>query len=446
MRVDDWLARAAEALPHQPALIANGRVATFAELERDARATARRLAGLGIGAGDRVALARAPDADQVVLLHALTKLDAVAAPLDPRAPAPETERLLEALGARLIVRDAAEVLEAPEATDVALAEGFDTHAPQCVIHTSGTNRVPTPVELTYGNHLWSAIAVGVRIGVAPTDRWLCCMPLHHIGGLSIVLRCALYRIPVVLAPFDPETIAALLEAQRVTIVSLVPTMLTRLLDAQTPLDRLRCALLGGGPAPLALVERALDAGGPITPTYGLTEAASQVATMPPGETRRKPGSAGPPILGTDVEIDERGRICVRGPTVAPGVANADGWLVTGDLGRLDDDGYLYVLGRADDVIVTGGKNVSPTEVEDVLVRHPAVADAAVHGRDDPEWQQAVIASVVLVRGETVTAAALRRFCRERLAPHKVPKDVAFVAELPRSAQGKLLRDRLSKPA
>jgi o-succinylbenzoate---CoA ligase len=443
MRVDDWLARAAEALPDQPALIADGRVATFAELERDARSAARRLAGLGIGAGDRVALALGPTAEHAVLLHALTKLDAVAAPIDPLAPAPESDRLIESLAPRLVVRDAAEVLEAPEGPDAALSEGFDTRAPHCVIRTSGTRGAATAVELTYGNHLWSAIAVGVRIGVSPTDRWLCCMPLHHIGGLSIVLRCALYRIPVVLAPFDPDRLAEQLEPQRVTIVSLVPTMLNRLLDAEVPLSTLRCALLGGGPAPLALVERALDAGVPIAPTYGLTEAASQVATMPPGETRRKPGSAGPPILGTDVQIDERGRICVRGPTVAPGFANSDGWLVTGDLGRMDDDGYLYVLGRSDDVIVTGGKNVAPTEVEEVLLRHPAVADAAVHGRADPEWQEAVVASVVLVRGEEATSQQLRSFCRDRLAPYKVPKEVSFVAELPRNEQGKLLRDRLS---
>ena len=173
-------------------------------------------------------------------------------------------------------------------------------------------------------------------------------------------------------------------------------MLARLLDAGAPLERLRCALIGGGPLPPALLERALDAGVPVAPTYGLTECASQVATMSPGEARERPGSAGPPILTTELRIDDDGVICVRGPSVAPGEVGEDGWLHTSDLGRLDEEGYLYVLGRADDTIVTGGKNVAPAEVEQALLEHPAVADAAVHGREDPEWQEAVVATVVLV--------------------------------------------------
>ena len=442
MKVDDWLAHAAEALPDRPALIAADRTMTFAELEAEARAAARRVAARGVGSGDRVAFVAEPTAATVVLLHGLTKLGAVAVPLDPRAPAADVDRLLAPIAPALVVEDPAEALSGPEGPQADLGAGFDTDGVHCLIHTSGTAGKPTAVELTYGNHLWSAIGAGVRIGVAPTDRWLCCMPLHHIGGLSIVLRCALYRIPIVLEPFDPAAVASALEHHGVTLVSLVPTMLSRLLDAEAPLARLRCAVIGGGPAPEALVERALDAGAPIAPTYGLTEAASQVATMPPGEVRERPGSSGPPILGTEIRVDDEGRICVRGPTVAPGLAGADGWLVTGDLGRLDADGYLYVIGRADDVIVTGGKNVSPAEVEQVLLEHPAVADAAVHGREDPEWQQAVVASVVVADGGEVTEEELRLFCRERLAPHKVPKALTFVTALPRNAQGKLLRDRL----
>ena len=137
-------------------------------------------------------------------------------------------------------------------------------------------------------------------------------------------------------------------------------------------------------------------------------------------------------------------ICVRGPSVAPGEVGEDGWLHTSDLGRLDEEGYLYVLGRADDMIVTGGENVAPAEVEQALLEHPAVADAAVHGREDPEWQEAVVATVVLADATEVTEDDLREFCRERLAPHKIPKAVSFARELPRNAQGKLLRDRLSE--
>jgi O-succinylbenzoic acid--CoA ligase len=439
MRVDDWLARAAEALPERPALVAEDRSLSFAELEREARSTAGRLAGAGVGRGDRVALEMEPTADYVVVLHALTKIGGVAVPLEPGAP--ENKRLIEGAGPKLVVRSSGDLPD--KAKDLEFGQDFETEDVHCLIHTSGTGGDPAPVELTYGNHLWSAIGAGVRIGVAPTDRWLCCMPLHHIGGLSIVVRCALYRIPIVLEPFETARTGATIEREGISIVSLVPTMLTRLLDAGAPLDRLRCAVIGGAAAPSALIERALAAGAPVAPTYGLTETASQVATMPPAETGARPDSAGPPILSTEVRIDDEGRICVRGPTVAPGLADADGWLVTGDLGRVDEDGYLYVLGRADDVIVTGGKNVSPVEVEQALLEHPGVSDAGVHGREDPEWQHAVVAHVVVAPdGDAPTEEDLRDFCRERLASYKVPKQFVFVTELPRNAQGKLERHRL----
>jgi O-succinylbenzoic acid--CoA ligase len=445
LRLDDWLSRAAEGVPGQPALIAGERTMTFAELEREAASAARRFAGLGVGPGDRVALLAEPSIAHAVLLHGLAKLGAVAAPLDPQAPGTEQVALLAGLDPGLVVRDPAEVLEAPERADASLGESFDSEAPHCVIHTSGTSGRPKAVTLTYGNHLWNAVGSGVRIGVSPSDRWLCCLPLHHIGGYAIVVRGALYRIAVEVQPFDVEAVSAAVAEQRATIVSLVPTMLSRLLDAGAPLQNLRCALLGGGPLPQPLLERALDAGVPVAPTYGLTECASQVATMTPGEARERPGSAGPPILTTELRIDDDGLICVRGPSVAPGEVGEDGWLRTRDLGRLDEEGYLYVLGRADEMILTGGENVAPAEVEQALLEHPGVADAVVTARADPEWQQAVVATVVLAGGADVGEEQLLRYCRERLAPHKVPKSVTFADELQRNAQGKLRRGSRADP-
>jgi O-succinylbenzoic acid--CoA ligase len=441
VRIDDWLARAAEGVPRQTALVAGDRALTFADLDRQATAAARQLAGLGVRRGDRVALPAQPSLDHAVLLHGMARLGAVAAPLDPAAPEAELEALLGPLEPRLVVLDPADALEAAE-HDALLGDYFDSEAPHSVIHTSGTSGPPKAVTLTYGNHLWNAVGSGVRIGVSPSDRWLCCMPLHHIGGFAILVRGALYRIAVELQPFETDAVAAALAERRATIVSLVPTMLARLLDAGAPLEHLRCVLLGGGPLPAPLLERALDAGVRVAPTYGLTECASQVATMAPGEVRERPGSAGPPILTTELRIDEDGLICVRGPSVAPGEAGPDGWLRTRDRGRLDEEGYLYVLGRADETIVTGGKNVAPAEVEAALLAHPAVADAAVYAREDPEWQEAVVATVVLAGPSAPSEEELREFCRERLAPHKVPKSVSFAPELPRNTQGKLQRDRL----
>ena len=173
-------------------------------------------------------------------------------------------------------------------------------------------------------------------------------------------------------------------------------------------------------------------------TYGLTETCSQVTTLAPADARRKLGSAGRPLLTTHLRIQD-GEILVQGPTVAPGRADADGWLHTGDLGRIDEEGFLYVEDRIDDMIVTGGENVVPAEVEKVLLRHPEVADAAVVGREDPEWQQAVTAVVVLESGSEATPDELRRHCAESLAGFKVPKRVELAAALPRTPSGKLMR-------
>jgi o-succinylbenzoate---CoA ligase len=443
MKIDGWLATAAQAVPEHVALIDGDESLTYAQLDGRARDAGRRLAGLGVGRDDRVVLAFEPSAEYVVLVHALMKLGAVAVPVDPRLTDAEVDSMVEEIAPRLVIRGGGETSTPSKSADVEFDEEIETDSVHCVIHTSGSAGRPKAIELTYGNQLWNAIGSGVRIGVAPSDLWLCCLPLHHIGGLAIVMRSALYRTGLVLERFEPTRVAERLAAHPVTIVSVVPTMLDRLLEAGADLSELRCLLLGGGPAPQELIDRALDRGAPVTPTYGLTEAASQVATMSPGEARGRPGSVGPPILTTELRIDDEGRICVRGPSVAPAVVGDDGWFRTSDLGRLDDDGYLYVLGRADEVIVSGGENVSPEEVEGVLLDHPEVKDAGVAGSDDPEWQQAVIANVVLGDGGAVTEGELRAFCRERLAGFKVPKAIKFVSALPRNAQGKLLRRELS---
>src|SRR5439155_10764079 len=175
------------------------------------------------------------------------------------------------------------------------AANIDLDAPCSVIFSSGTGGVAKPVELTYGNHLWSALGSAARIGVDGDDRWLCCLPLHHVGGLAIVLRSVVYGTAVLLEPFEPARIASLVRDQQVTLASLVATTLERLLDAGAELRRLRCVLLGGGPAAASLIERALESGVALAPTYGLTEAASQVTTLLPGLARARPGSAGTPL-------------------------------------------------------------------------------------------------------------------------------------------------------
>jgi O-succinylbenzoic acid--CoA ligase len=225
---------------------------------------------------------------------------------------------------------------------------------------------------------------------------------------------------------------------QITLVSVVAATLARLLDAG--LERppsLRCALAGGGPVPGALIERAARAGVRVSQTYGLTESCSQVATQRPGAGGSSVDS-GPPLFCTRVQIASDGEILVGGPTVSPAFAPV---LATGDLGELDDDGKLRVIGRKADTIISGGENVAPNEVEAVLCEHPAVVEAAVFGVADPQWGEAVHAHVIL--RTALSGEVLRAHCRARLAPYKVPKQITVVEALPRTASGKLRRGELS---
>jgi O-succinylbenzoic acid--CoA ligase len=400
----------------------------------------------------------APGIEFAQALHACMLLGAVAVPVDLRLTAEEREPILadsvlvdQPLSTRSSKRDELET----EARGIT----HDLDAVCAVIHTSGTTAAPRPIELTYGNFLWSALGSSVALGVDPRERWLCALPLSHVGGLSILVRSAIYATTAVVHErFDTDRAMAALEEQDITLVSLVSTTLARLLDAglRDP-PALRCALTGGGPVPTALVERARAAGVPVVQTYGLTECCSQAATAPLAASAQDLG-AGVPLFCTRTEIGADGEILLSGPTVARSAVDADGRLHTGDLGFLDEDGFLHVSGRKADTIITGGENVSPSEVEAVLEEHPGVLEAAVLGRPDPRWGEAVVAIVVAVpgadveqgRGEhaggamgSVGESALREHCAARLAPYKVPKQVRIVSEpLPRTGSGKLLRREL----
>ena len=307
-----------------------------------------------------------------------------------------------------------------------------------ILHTSGTTATPKPVELTYGNFRASAAAAQANLPIGPDDRWLCVLPLFHVGGLSILTRTAFYGASAIVHErFDADAERESLESGEATVVSLVATMLRRLRDAG--LERapaLRAALIGGGPVPRDLLEWGREVGLPLLQTYGMTETCSQIATAAAGS------DAARPLPGVEVRIGDGGEILARGPMVSRGALGEDGWLHTGDLGRLDDDGFLHVEGRIKDTIVTGGENVAAAEVEEALLTHPAVADAAVVGRPDPEWGEAVTAFVV-VDGSGVADAELVVWCRERLAGYKVPRAIVRVEELPRTESGKLLKGRLS---
>ncbi|HEY7967646.1 MAG TPA: AMP-binding protein [Solirubrobacteraceae bacterium] len=426
MQVEAWLARSARRFGDRVAVETPQRSLTYAELDALAGAGA---AELGAPAGARVAIALRPGLDFVVALHSVLRSGAVAVPLDPADPA-STER----------AADADLVIAAPLACRAAPAPaaGHDLDAAALIVRTSGTSGQPKDVPLTFGNVLWSAIGSAVALGLDPGERWLCTLPLVHVGGLSIVLRSAIYgTTAVVHERFDATAAARAIAEESITLVSVVATTLRRLLDAglRDP-PALRCALAGGGPLAAALLARAREAGVVVSQTYGLTEACSQVATQLPGDGAL---AAGPPLFCTRVEIGAGGEILVSGPTVSPSVAG--GLLATGDAGELLADGSLRVLGRISDTIISGGENVSPSEVEAVLEAHPQIAEAGVYGVADEEWGEAVQALVV-ARGQ-LDAGELRSWCAQRLAAYKVPKAIRFADALPRTPSGKLQRRRLA---
>jgi O-succinylbenzoic acid--CoA ligase len=416
-----WLDRAARERPD--ALAVNE--LTYGDLDAQATACAAALANARIGRGERVATTLG-GVDLAVLLHALPKLGAVLVPLDGRLTTRERDERLAISRPALVVERRPDGARPKSAADGAANPGLGD--PFAVVFTSGTTGAPKPVELTYGNFAASAQANAANLGVDPGDRWLCCMPLFHVGGLSILTRSAIYMTHAVVHDgFDVDAVADALMHGDVTIVSLVATQLRRLLDAgiERP-PRLRAALIGGGPVPADLVERARAAGIPVLRTYGMTETCSQIWTERP-------------LPGAEIETTPEGELLVRGPMVAPGAIAEDGWLHTGDRGRIDADGTLHVEGRIADTIVTGGENVAAAEVEEALLAHPAVEDAAVVGRPDPEWGQAVHAFVVAV-GDT---SDLDAHLRDRLAGFKRPKQIHRVAEIPRTASGKVIRGRLA---
>jgi O-succinylbenzoic acid--CoA ligase len=443
MVVEGWLARAAATRPRDTALQTPAASWSYAELAAAASAGAGELAARGARRGERVAIALPPGLGFAQALHACLLLGAVAVPIDMRLSSGERER---------IAGDCELLVEQPlggdgAAKESALRAGHDLRAVAAIIHTSGTTSAPRPVELTYGNFLWSALGSAVALGVDPRERWLCALPVAHVGGLSILVRSAIYAsTAVVHERFELDRVLEALADQQITLVSLVATTLDRLLEAGLARPpALRCALTGGGPVPSELLARAAAAAVPVSLTYGLTESCSQVTTTPAADIAdiaAGAASAGPPLFCTRVGVASDGEILVRGPTVAPASIGADGWLHTGDLGSLRD-GRLLVTGRKADTIVSGGENVAPAEVEAVLEAHPDVREAAVLGREDPRWGEAVTAIVVPRAGRVPDPQALRDHCAAALAPFKVPRRFELVAEpLPRTVSGKLLRRQL----
>ncbi len=465
----DWLSHRAAVLPDHPAVVTERETVTYRGLYQRALRLGGALAAEGAGRGNVVGLFAQNSLAFAEAVHAAMQVGAILLPLNLRLTADELAYQLADAGAAVLL---ATPETAADASAAAMRAGIrpplllpatggaalaprETHSPgdvHSIIYTSGTTGRPKGAALTYGNYWASAAGSAFNIGVSPGDRWLACMPLFHVGGLSILLRSVIYGTTAVIHErFDEATVNRALRDDGVTLLSVVPTMLERMLLAD---DRpfppsVRCVLVGGGPVTEDLLRRAIERGLPVVQTYGLTEAASQVATLAPADALSHLGSAGKPLVTTGMRLDsppgEPGEILVRGATVSPGYwrdgrvepRGGDGWLHTGDIGRLDAGGFLYVMDRRDDLIVSGGENVYPAEVEAILAGHPAVRAAAVVGLPDERWGQVVAAALVAAPG--FDPAALEGWLEGRLAAYKRPRRFVLLEELPMTANGKVQR-------
>ena len=478
--MQDWLTARTQATPRATALVIGAAQWDYRELNCMVDAYASGLIAHGVTAGQHVALLLPNGLAYLCLIHACARVGAILVPLNTRLTPGELGWQVGQSDASLLVYG--EVFTATVAqvavdgncrvvpvTDLPATETeffpktqFRLDAPQAIVYTSGTTGRPKGAVLTFANHFWGATASSYRLGLLPHDRWLSCLPLHHVGGLAVVFRSCLYGTAIVLHErFELEAFNHSLDHDQITLTSVVPTMLHRLLvrrQGQPWPSSLRHILLGGAAATDELLATARASGAPLATTYGLTEAASQVATMRPEDVIDKPGSVGKALMfsiiriademGNALPAGEKGEIVVAGPTVMAGYyknpdataqAIRNGELYTGDIGYLDDEGDLWVVQRRSDLINSGGENVYPAEVEGVLRQHPAVAAVAVVGLPDPEWGEQVAALVECHPGAVVSAADLLAFSRQRLAGYKQPRLLAFTLALPQTASGKIER-------
>lgn len=484
----NWLQKRADLTPNRIALKFHEEEWTFSQLNIASIRTAKRIASLGVKKGEKVAVLLHNGTHTVELIHALEYLGAVIVFLNTRLSHFELSWQIVDSNASLLIYDAynhdktmdisqiestssLQIMEWSGIKDlheveVPLQSEFDLNSIHSIIYTSGTTGHPKGVMLSYRNHWWSAMGSMLNMGLHIDDRWLACVPFFHVSGLSILMRSVIYGITVIIhETFDPHKVNQAIEVEGVTIISVVSNMLARMLDQRNSdgyPQSFRCMLVGGGPVPLHLLEKCKEGNIPVYQTYGMTETASQIVTLGPEFMLTKLGSAGKALFQAELRIEkdgkqlangEVGEIVVRGANVTGGYYHRpeataqsiqNGWLYTGDLGYLDDEGFLYVVDRRSDLIISGGENIYPAEIEAVLSSHPAVSEAGVTGKEDQRWGQVPVAFVKLHEGMNTSIEEIYAYCRNRLASYKVPQAIYVIDEIPRNAANKVLRRKLKE--
>lgn len=480
--IPNWLLQRAYVTPDRTALVFGKQSWSFAEMKEIVLQLAASLAAIPIQEGSKAAILMKNRPETVWVIHALQQLGIETVFLNHRLTASELTFQLEDSGAKTLIFDrdfsseiesltklsavkpiAANEIGQLSKKNLPKRKEFFLNDVCSIMYTSGTTGKPKGVLQTYGNHWWSAIGSSLNLGLHENDAWLCAVPVFHISGLSILMRSVIYGIPVYLMEqFDAQEANQLLKSGNITIMSVVSVMVNRMLGKladQRYHSNFRCMLLGGGPAPRPLLELCKEKSIPVFQTYGMTETASQIVTLSPEDSLKKLGSAGKPLFPSQIKIiatdgreakpHETGEITVKGPNVTHGYLKRDndnlksfhdGWFFTGDLGYIDENGYLFVLDRRSDLIISGGENIYPAEIEGVLMGHEAVIEAGVAGIEDPVWGQVPYAFIVA--NKKVDEDELKSFCRNQLAAYKVPKRIYQIDVLPRNGANKLMRRHL----
>jgi fatty-acyl-CoA synthase len=480
MDLSHWIARHARFAPDAVAVRFEEAALTYAELARRVENAAAVLADRGVERGEVVAWLGMNHPAVLVLLFACARLGAMLAPLNWRLAPPEHARCLADCPPRLLFAAPAFVEQA-RATEGAIgvtgidalerdvgsppvASG-DENSPLLLCYTSGSTGAPKGVVLTQRALFWNAVNSTHMHDLTSADRVLTTLPLFHVGGMNIQTTPALHAGASVTlhAKFDPAATLDTLERERITLTVLVPAQLAALMELprwkDADLSSLRVITTGSTIVSEAFVRKASERGVPVIQVYGSTETCPIAAYVRAGDALRKAGSAGAPALHCEVKVvgdggaelpaGRDGEVLVRGPNVASGYWNApeetartfvDGWYRSGDLGHFDADGHLYVVARKKDMIISGGENIYPAEVENVLLDCPAIEEACVVGRPEARWGEAVVAAVVLKPGSGMTEAEVLALFQGRIARYKHPREVRFLERLPRSALGKVHKE------
>jgi acyl-CoA synthetase (AMP-forming)/AMP-acid ligase II len=504
VRLHDFLDYWARERPGSEFALAGGRSLSYAEAAATANRLASRLVAAGCHKGSRVAVVAKNAPWYAVLYFAAAKAGAVVVPVNWRLAHSEWVRILSDAQPSVLIAgvdcvDAVDeirdelsfvgrfVAEGPagrrgwEALERWLSEGPATPPavevsegdPLYQMYTSGTTGAPKGAVLSHRAVTSNVAQVSLVLPVAAGDRGLVVLPMFHASIIPTVFAVVCRGGSIVIDAFEPERVVRVLERQRISVAALVPTMLQACLDvAGRRYEHLRCIYYGASAIAETTLRQALDAFGcDFVQSYGMTEAAQALTFLSAADHRAALDgraelllSAGRPAVGTAIRVldatgspappGEPGEIAARGPQLMSGYWQRpeetaqtlrDGWLRTGDIGRIDDDGYLFVEDRVKDMVVSGGENVYPRIVEDVLFAHPGIAEAAVIGVPDDRWGEAVKAVVVLRPGLTCTEDEILAFCRPRLAGFQRPRSVDFVEALPRTATGKVLKRLLREP-